>query len=179
MQKHPQTEKLDIPIHIGSSVCTHPFFASYNPTNAKLVTKVTSDLTTENNNVLSCIKKDYIGPSLKHLYRFVKDPDHGFTLGNPKIWSTFSILSPNEVSKYMEEYFGKMICVGIHYLGMGHVLNVDYISATDKFIFRRDGGSNGFEANRSISKIIYVHCEHKYLEIDKLVLFRMFDLKRE
>jgi hypothetical protein len=34
-------------------------------------------------------------------------------------------------------------------------------------------------SNRSISKIIYVHCEHKYLEIDKLVLFRLFDLKRE
>lgn len=146
MQKHPQTVTSEIPIHIGSSVCTHPFLASYNPTDAKLATNLTSDLTAENNNVLSCIKKEYNGPALKHLYRFVTDPDHGFTLGDPKIWDSFSILSPNEVSKYMDEYFGKMICVGNHYLGMGHVLVIDYIPATDKFIFRRDGGSNGFEA---------------------------------
>jgi hypothetical protein len=39
--------------------------------------------------------------------------------------------------------------------------------------------NNVLSPNRSISKIIYVRNEHKIPRIDKLVLFRLFDLKRE
>jgi hypothetical protein len=94
-----------------------------------------------------CFKTEYIGPSLRKLYQYIQNPNQGFKIGEKRIWREFTILPTNDVAKYVETYHGKMIDVGNNYLGMGHVLVLSYIPATDNFIFRRDGGSNGHESN--------------------------------
>lgn len=93
-----------------------------------------------------CFTEVYIGPSLRKLYNPITNPNQSFKIGEQRIWREFTILPTNDVAKYVKTYNGKMIDVGNNYLGMGHVLVLSYIPATDNFIFRRDGGSNGYES---------------------------------
>jgi len=95
----------------------------------------------------SCFKEVYIGPSFRKLYQYIHNPNQGFTIGEKRIWREFTILPINDVARHVDAYHGKMIDVGNNYLGMGHYLVLSYIPATDNFIFRRDGGSNGYESN--------------------------------
>lgn len=89
--------------------------------------------------------KIHFGPSFKQLYKSISE----FNENNN---NNIRILSLGKVKKGMNTYEGKMIDVGTCYLGMGHFIMISYVPATDNFIFRRDGGSNGLEAEDYYNK---------------------------
>ncbi|VBB17703.1 hypothetical protein YASMINEVIRUS_166 [Yasminevirus sp. GU-2018] len=138
------TEPIQLQIHTGSHVINTPFFLC--DTSAKLTATQSAPAGPEQDtstvSVIDSIKsidKKTSGFALRKLYRDIKDNDYGFSV-NP-----WMFLSVNEVSERQDVYAGKMIDIAIKYCGMGHVLVIAYVPATDKFVVRRDGGSNGYE----------------------------------
>ena len=57
---------------------------------------------------------------------------------------TFTIMNLKQIVKDKDNYNG-FIDIGIHYLGMGHVIVLSLDKVTGGLFLRRDGGSNGYE----------------------------------
>ena len=51
----------------------------------------------------------------------------------------------NKYNIYLLNNQKKLCDIAIHYLGMGHITVLTYDIKLEKFFFRRDGGSNGYE----------------------------------
>lgn len=78
------------------------------------------------------------------IYSKLNNEDTDIKIGN------FIVYSPNEVKKHMDYYqiYGitpGFIDVGMVYHGMGHYAVLSYDPHLNKFFFRMDGGSNGYE----------------------------------
>ena len=147
------TKSKPIQIHTGSNLITSPFFVPHTGQKLTYTRTYSNDNSLPNVNILDTVtlNRSLIGPSLRDLYSGLKDRDHGFVIDK------WCFLSAKEIDEHKKAYDQrsftdsseskrlKMLDIALSYRGMGHIVVIAYIPDTDKFFFRHDGGSNGYE----------------------------------
>lgn len=127
-------------IHIGSNVCEQPFFqpiyGKKNLYHSRSLTFAQRDNENFPGNVLDIVQESLVGPSIRDIYRGLKDQDHGFVIND------WCFLSAKEIGSREAVYKPKMLDFALQYNGMGHIIVISYIPRTDRFFFRHDGGAN-------------------------------------
>jgi hypothetical protein len=119
-------------------VTNHPFFISnaINGTPMKYSTETKYQILEEDANLLH--------KEILNLYK---------TIGYDKEYKIklYSFMSLNEIieRKSNFEYFYD---IALKYLGMGHIVLISYHQKSNRFFFRRDGGSNGWDREANYNK---------------------------
>lgn len=110
-------------------VINHPFFQSAAATGNKI----------EQDNIYEISENDKIilHPEILKLYEKIGyDKEY--------LFKNFTFMTLREILNRKDNY-AHIYDIAVKYLGLGHILLISYHSDSQKFIFRRDGGSNGWD----------------------------------
>ena len=114
----------------NETVTSHPFFIS----NASIGQTIVE---LHDNHEILKKDKDMLHPEIFALYE---------KIGYEKeyLFKMFTFMTLREIINRKDNY-EHIYDIAVKYLGLGHILLISYHPVSQKFIFRRDGGSNGWD----------------------------------
>lgn len=116
-------------IDVNKTVTQHPFFVS--------LAKEGNVINNDNLNQIKDEDKQDLHPEILKLYEMIGyDKEYQYKY--------YTFLSLNEIIKRKNNYT-HIYDIALKYMGLGHVLVISYHLESERFIFRMDGGSNGWD----------------------------------
>jgi hypothetical protein len=126
----------------NNTVTEHPFFFS----------SATNGISINDFNNKCEIKeehKQFLHPELLKLYEKI-----GYN--KEYLFKSYTFLTLNELIKRKGTY-ENLYDIALTYLGLGHILVISYHPKSERFFFRMDGGSNGYDREANYNK--YKNCD--------------------